>query len=165
MTIALWIIQGLLALAFLVSGVTKLTRPRLALARQMAWVQDFDDFQVKGIGVLEVLAAIGLVVPPLLHVGTFLAPLAAVGIVLLMLGAAATHLRRREPQMVVVNMLLLVLALIVAIGRFGPLTDFVHEARGHPVFELGVMAVQSPSENASRQTQLLGGKEAHETTS
>ena len=120
MNIALWIIQVLLAITFLVSGGNKLTRPRLALAGQMPYVQDFGDAQVKGIGALEVLAAIGLVVPPLVQVAAFLTPLAAVGLILLMAGAAITHLRRREPQMVAVNGVLLILAAMVAIGRFGP---------------------------------------------
>jgi uncharacterized membrane protein YphA (DoxX/SURF4 family) len=120
MNIALWIIQLLLAVTFLGSGVNKLARPRLALAGQMPYVQDFSDMQVKGIGTLEVLAAIGLVVPPLLHVATFLTPLAAAGVVLLMGGAAATHVRRREPRMVLVNAVLLILAAVVAVLRFGP---------------------------------------------
>ena len=120
MNIALWIIQVLMAATFLASGATKLARPRLALAGQMPYVLDFSDAQVKGIGVLEVLAAIGLVVPPLLHIATFLTPLAAVGLVLLMAGAAATHLRRHEPQLVAVNGALLILAAVVAIGRFRP---------------------------------------------
>jgi uncharacterized membrane protein YphA (DoxX/SURF4 family) len=120
MNIALWIIQVLLALTFLASGGNKLARPRLALAAQMPYVQDFSDTQIKGIGALEVLAAIGLVVPPLLHIAMFLTPLAAVGLILLMLGAIATHLRRREPQMVAVNGVLLILAAVVAAGRFGP---------------------------------------------
>jgi uncharacterized membrane protein YphA (DoxX/SURF4 family) len=116
----LWVIQVILAIAFLATGVNKLARPRLALAGQMAYVEDFSDSQIKGIGALEVLAAIGLVVPPLIHFATFLTPLAAVGLILLMGGAAATHARRREPQMVAVNGVLLVLAAVVAVGRFGP---------------------------------------------
>jgi len=120
MNVALWIIQVLLALTFLAAGSMKLARPRVALAGQMGWVQDFGDAQVKGIGALEVLAAVGLVVPPLVHIAVFLTALAAVGLVLLMVGAAATHLRRHEPQMVAVNGVLLVLAAVVAIGRFGP---------------------------------------------
>lgn len=120
MNIALWIIQLVLAITFLVSGVNKLARPRLALAGQTPYVEDFSDAQVKGIGVLEVMAAIGLVVPPLLHFGTSLTPLAAVGLVLLMVGATVTHLRRGEPQMVAVNGVLLILAAVVAVGRFGP---------------------------------------------
>src|SRR5229473_6933014 len=120
MNIVLWIIQILLGITFLGSGITKLARPRLALVGQLPYVADFSDSQVKGIGALEVLAAIGLVVPPLLHIATFLTPLAAVGLILLMLGAIATHLRRREPQMVAVNGVLLILAALVAAGRFGP---------------------------------------------
>jgi len=120
MNIALWIIQVLLAITFLASGVNKLVRPRLALAAQTPYVEDFSDGQVKGIGVLEVLAALGLVAPPLVHLATFLTPLAAVGLVLLMGGAVVTHLRRGESQMVAVNGLLLILAAVVAIGRFGP---------------------------------------------
>ncbi len=119
MNIALWVIQVLLALVFLAAGVTKLARPRLALAGQMAWVEDFTDAQVKGIGVLEVLAVFGLIVPPLLHIAVFLAPLAATGLVLLMIGAAATHLRRGEMPMAAGNLALLVLAAVVAFGRFG----------------------------------------------
>jgi uncharacterized membrane protein YphA (DoxX/SURF4 family) len=119
MNIALWVIQLLLALTFVVSGVNKLARPRLALAGQLPYVEDFSDAQIKGIGTLEVLAAIGLMLPPLVHFATFLTPLAAVGLILVMVGAVVTHLRRSEPQMAAVNGLLLILAAVVAIGRFG----------------------------------------------
>lgn len=121
MNIALWIAQVLLALAFGMASVLKLSRPRLALAGQMGWVEDFTDFQVKGIGVLEALAVIGLIVPMLLHFGTFLTPLAALGVVLLMIGAAITHLRRGEPASAAGNMVLLLLAAFVAAGRLGSL--------------------------------------------
>jgi uncharacterized membrane protein YphA (DoxX/SURF4 family) len=120
MNIALWVIQLLLAITFLASGVNKLARPRLALAGQLPYVEDFSDAQIKGIGALELLSVIGLVVPPVLHIATFLTPLAAVGLVLLMGGAIVTHLRRSEPQMAAVNVVLLVLAAVVAVGRFGP---------------------------------------------
>jgi len=119
MNIALWIIGGLLALTFVSSGISKLARPRLALADQMPWVQDFSDGQVKTIGALEVLAAVGLVVPPLLHIATFLTPLAAVGVVVLMGGAIVTHVRRTEAPMAALDGVLLVLAAIVAVGRIG----------------------------------------------
>ena len=119
MNIALWIIGGLLALAFVSAGMSKLARPRLALAGQMPWVHDFSDSQVKTIGTLEVLAAVGLVVPPLLHIATFLTPMAAVGLVVLMGGAMITHLRRKEAPMLAVDGVLLVLAAIVAVGRIG----------------------------------------------
>lgn len=120
MNITLWIIQVLLAITFLVSAGNKLARPRLAMVSQLPYVEDFSDAQIRGIGALELLAAIGLVVPPLLHFATFLTPFAGVGLVLLMGGAVLTHLRRREPQMVWINGLLLILAAVVAVGRFGP---------------------------------------------
>lgn len=116
----LWVIQVVLAAVFGAAGTVKLVRPRLALAGTMPWVADMADAQVKGIGALEVLAAIGLVVPALIHVATFLSPLAAVGVVFLMLGAIATNVRIRELQIVPVNALLLVLAAFVAFQRFGP---------------------------------------------
>jgi hypothetical protein len=120
MNITLWVIQVLLAVVMAVTGGIKLTQPRLALAGRMAWVVDVSDVQVKGIGALEVAAAIGLIAPPILHIATFLTPLAAVGVVCLMIGAMVTHVRIGERDRIWVNELLLVLAAIVAVGRFSP---------------------------------------------
>ena len=117
---ALWILQLLLAAAFTFSGGAKLLRPRLALAGLWPYVVDFSDRQIKGIGLLELMAVIGLIVPPLIGIGVFLTPLAALGLVATMIGAALTHLRRGEYQQIVVNAFLLALAAIVAWGRFGP---------------------------------------------
>jgi hypothetical protein len=86
----------------------------------MAWVVDVSDAQVKGIGALEVAAAIGLIAPPILHIAAFLTPLAALGVVCLMIGAMLTHVRIGEKDRIWVNVLLLVLAAVVAVGRFGP---------------------------------------------
>jgi uncharacterized membrane protein YphA (DoxX/SURF4 family) len=120
MNTTLWVIQVLLAVVMAVTGVMKLTQSRPALAGRMAWVVDVSDVQVKGIGALEVAAAIGLIAPPILHIATFLTPLAAVGVVCLMIGAMVTHVRIGERDRIWVNVLLLVLAAIVAVGRFGP---------------------------------------------
>src|SRR5712692_3611022 len=120
MNINVWILQFLLAAAFAITGSLKLLRPRLALAGLMPFVVDFSDRQIKGIGMLEVLAAIGLIVPPLLGIGVFLAPLAALGLVATMIGAALTHIRRQEYLQIAGNGVLLVMAAIVAWGRFGP---------------------------------------------
>jgi uncharacterized membrane protein YphA (DoxX/SURF4 family) len=120
MDVVLWIIAGLLALAFLGAGLTKLVQPKEKLAATMGWVDDFSPGTVKLIGALEVLAAVGLVLPAALDVVPVLVPLAAVGLVALMIGAAVTHARRRETPMIAVNVVLLVLAVVVAWGRFGP---------------------------------------------
>ena len=69
---------------------------------------------------LRFLAAIGLIVPAALDIVPVLVPLAATGLVAIMVGAALTHARRKEYPMIAVNSVLLILAAIVAWGRFGP---------------------------------------------
>ena len=120
MNIALWIIAGFLALAFLGAGLTKVTQPKEKLATRMAWTNDFSAGMVKTIGILEILAAIGLILPAVLDVAPVFVPLAALGLVALMIGAVATHVRRKESQMIAGNLVLLVLAAVVVWGRFGP---------------------------------------------
>jgi hypothetical protein len=122
METAIWIAQGLLAAVFAMAGATKLARSKTELLAQdsMAWVEDFEERQIKGIGTLEVLAAGGLILPAAIEIAPVLTALAASGVVLLMLGAGAAHLRRGELQMLPVNLVLGVLALFVAIERFGP---------------------------------------------
>jgi hypothetical protein len=71
-------------------------------------------------GIAEGLAGLALVIPPLLHVLTWLTPLAAAGLVVLMLGAIVFHTQRREYPNVGFNAVLGVLAAIIAWGRFGP---------------------------------------------
>ena len=121
MDVALWIVAGVLAAVFLAAGAMKLSQPRQKLADSgMPWVEDFSDGAVKAIGALEVLAAVGLILPAALDIVPVLVPIAATGLVLLMVGAAITHARRREPQGIAVNLVLLALAAFVAWGRFGP---------------------------------------------
>jgi uncharacterized membrane protein YphA (DoxX/SURF4 family) len=121
MNIALWVAAGMLAMAFLAAGSIKLSRPREKLKERMAWVEDFSDAQVRTIGGLEVLGAIGVVVPGILKVVPILVPLAATGLALTMIGAIVVHARRGEiKDSLVANLVLLVLAVFVAWGRFGP---------------------------------------------
>jgi len=118
MNIALWIVQILLALIFLMAGVMKLMRTREDLSDKMAWVDDFGDSHIKLIGALEILGAIGLVLPAATGILPLLTPLAALGLALTMLGAAYTHIRRGEYPMTIMNVVLLLMALFVAYGRF-----------------------------------------------
>ncbi|HET7901849.1 MAG TPA: DoxX family protein, partial [Candidatus Nanopelagicales bacterium] len=71
------------------------------------------------IGVLEVLGAIGLILPGITGIAPFLVPLAATGLALLMIGAIVVHARRGERQPIGANIVLLLLAVFVAWGRFG----------------------------------------------
>jgi len=118
MGIALWVVQVLVAAAFVVSGATKLSQPKEKLLKKWAWVEDFSHGSVRIIGSLEVLGAIGIVVPALTGIVPSLTPLAALGLVLTMIGAALTHLRRAEYGAIAVNAVLLILAALVAYGRF-----------------------------------------------
>jgi uncharacterized membrane protein YphA (DoxX/SURF4 family) len=121
MNLTLWIIAAVLAAVFAASGAMKLVVPKDKLvASGQGWAAEVDQNAIRGIGAVEVLGAIGLIVPPLVHIVPVLAPLAAVGLVLVMLGAIVTHARRKEYPNVVVNLVLLALAVFVAWGRFGP---------------------------------------------
>ena len=122
MNTAVWIAQGLLAVAMLGAGAMKLTQSKaqLVASGNMDWTEDFAEPQIKGIGTLEVLAALGLILPALLDIAPVLVGVAAIGVVLLMLGAAATHLRRKEGQMVAVNLVIAAIAVFIAVMRFGP---------------------------------------------
>ncbi len=120
MNVLLWIITSVLAALFLAAGVTKLTQPKEKLVSMMGWTEDFSAGTLKLIGALEVLAAVGLIGPALLGIAPVLVPLAAVGLVLIMVGAVITHARRRELPMIAGNVILLALAVVVVWGRFGP---------------------------------------------
>jgi hypothetical protein len=120
MNIVLWIVAGVLAAFMLASGVTKVAQPKEKLTARMGWVEDYSPGMVKTIGTLEALAAIGLILPAALNIAPILVPLAATGVAVIMIGAIVTHLRRKENQVLPINVILLVLAVFVAWGRFGP---------------------------------------------
>jgi uncharacterized membrane protein YphA (DoxX/SURF4 family) len=122
MNIVLWIIAGVLAFAFLAAGAMKLAQPKEKLAANpsTAWTEQFSPGVIKLIGLLEVLAAAGLILPAALDVVPVLVPLAALGLIVLMIGAAITHARRKENQAIAINLVLLVLAAVIVWGRLGP---------------------------------------------
>jgi hypothetical protein len=72
------------------------------------------------IGLLELLAAVGLVLPGLGNVATVLTPLAAIGVVLILLGAIALHVRRNEVRVIGMHIVVIALAAVVVWGRMGP---------------------------------------------
>ena len=120
MNVALWIAAGLFAAVNLVAGLTKLVKPKEALVAQMPWAADFSVRSVHGIGLLEVLGAVGIILPGAVGMVTVLVPLAAVGLALLQVGAAVTNVRYGEINRLPINVVLIALAAFVAWGRFGP---------------------------------------------
>ncbi len=114
MTYALWIVQGLLALIFLFAGGVKLVLPLEALTKQMPLPGLF----VRSLGVAEVLGAIGLTLPGLLHIQPGLTPLAAVGLVIVMIGATVFTLANGGGALALINVVIGLLAVFVAYGRW-----------------------------------------------
>jgi hypothetical protein len=120
MNITLWIIAGLLAAIFLFAGANKLFIPyeKLAKVPGGGWVLEFSPGFVKALGTIEILGSIGLILPALLNIAPILVELSAIGLALIMVGAAIVEFRRHEYKHVLVNLIYLALATFVAWGRF-----------------------------------------------
>ena len=118
MNIALWIAQVLLAVMFGMAGVMK-TFQTAKTKEQMSWAKNRSDGFVRFVGISEVLGAIGLILPLVTGILTWLTPLAAIGLALIQLLAIFTeHLPKKEFNVIPVNILLIALALFVVIGRW-----------------------------------------------
>ena len=119
MLLGYWILAGALALSNLFAAGLKLLRTKEQLhAMGQEWVDDFAPRSIKGIGVAELLGALGLILPPLTHIAPVLAPIAAIGVALLQVGAGITHVRRGEMRMLAANVPLVILAVVVAVLGF-----------------------------------------------
>ncbi|MFE3991987.1 DoxX family protein [Streptomyces goshikiensis] len=121
MNTTLWVIASVLALVFLGAGLMKVSQPREKLAASgMAWTADSSPGVVKAVGAVEVLGAVGLIVPAALGIAPALAAWAALGLAATMLGATVLHLRRKEATALPVALVLFAMAAVVAWGRLGP---------------------------------------------
>jgi hypothetical protein len=115
--VVLWIVQGLLAVAYLLAGGLKAIQPLGQLSKQMEWVAATPPAAVRLIGIAEVLGAIGLILPMVTGVLPWLTVVAAGGLVLVQLAASALHVSRGEAPRLPVNFALLLLAAFVVVGR------------------------------------------------
>jgi hypothetical protein len=122
MNLTLWFAAGLLAAVALLGGVTKTFVPKDRLARQHGgeWTAQASVGFVKTLGVLELLAAVGLILPAVVDVAPVMVPVTAACWVLLMVGAMITHGRLGQLRFVLLNVAYLALAAFIAWGRFGP---------------------------------------------
>lgn len=120
MNIALWVIQVLLAGMYGMAGSMKTFQPaKVRENPQMTWAHDKQDGYIRFVGISELLGAVGLILPALTGILPWLTPLAAVGLALIQVLAIFTvHLPKKEYQVVPVNVVLLVLAIVAAYGRF-----------------------------------------------
>ncbi|MFM9595111.1 DoxX family protein [Streptomyces scabiei] len=120
MSIFLWMVQAVLAVLFAMAGAMKSTQPKDKLVEKLPWVADFSPGTVRFIGIVEFAGALGLILPAGTGIATVLTPLAATGLGMTMLLAAAYHVRKKEFAAIGLNAVLLSLAALVAWGRFGP---------------------------------------------
>ncbi|MFD9323881.1 DoxX family protein [Streptomyces sp. NPDC060053] len=111
MNVAYWIVAGLLALFYLYGGGVKMVRSREQLQPMMAWVDSTPMPAVRAIGLIEVLGAIGLIFPPLTGFAPWSALAAAIGFVILQIGATRVHLSRGDRQ-IALNLTLLLTAAV-----------------------------------------------------
>ena len=119
MNVVLWVVQAILAAFFLAVRTGKLIQPKEKLRERMAWVEDVPQPAIRLIAIAELLGAVGLILPMLItSLPNILTPLAGAGLGVTMFGAAALHARRKEGSMIAGNAALLVVAALVAIGRF-----------------------------------------------
>ena len=122
MHMTLWIATGVLALVALTAGIIKTLVPKDRLATQHGgeWTAHASVGFVKMLGVLELLAAVGLILPGVLDIGTVMVPVTALCWVALMIGAMITHIRLGQARFVALNLIYLALAAFIAWGRLGP---------------------------------------------
>jgi len=114
MTYALWIVQGLLAALFLFAGGAKLVLP----LDQMTGPVALPGWFLRFLGVAEVLGALGLILPGLLRIRPGLTPLAAAGLVIIMIGATVITLVGGMVAVALMNLVVALLAAFVAYGRW-----------------------------------------------
>jgi hypothetical protein len=117
MGITLWIIQALLALLFAGVGIRKLQLSQTALTQSVPELSTLPLPFVRFIGIAELLAAIGLILPAATRIAPILTPAAAAGLVLLMAGATVFNAAHRKLASTRVTLLLLLLAAVVLYGR------------------------------------------------
>ena len=117
MKVVLWILQVVLAVAFLAAGAMKLTQPLAELAVSLPWTADVPGALVRFIGVAEVLGGLGLVLPAATRILPRLTPIAAAALAIDMVLATLFHLVRGEAMMAPITLLLVALLAFVAWGR------------------------------------------------
>lgn len=118
LNIALWIVQGLLALTFVGTGLWKLATPIPDLASRMPWMGQVSPAFLQATAALDILGGLGVLLPSLTRIKPRLAVLGALGCVGLMAGAILFHVQRGEAANTPFNFFLAALAAFVAWGRF-----------------------------------------------
>jgi hypothetical protein len=106
---ALWVFSAGMSLVFAASGAEKLILPKRRLAvRGSSWVDDFSSGTVVFVGLTEMIGGLAMLLPAVFGVAPRVAiPVGIAGVIVVMLGAAVVHARRREPGLITLNLALL----------------------------------------------------------
>jgi putative oxidoreductase len=115
--ILLWIAQVLLAIMFGMAGLMKTSQPITSLAEMLPWVEQSPELLVRIIGVSELLAAVGLLLPAILKIQPKLTAFAGLGLAVIMLLALIFHISRGEYEAIGINVILGAIAYFVYWGR------------------------------------------------
>ncbi len=117
MNIALWVVQILVGLAFLAAGFPKALRPVDEVAKRLTWAKQVPLWFLRFLGIAELLGGIGLILPAATKILPWLTVGAAIGLVVVMVSAIIFHISRKEYSHLGVNVVLLLLAAFIIIGR------------------------------------------------
>ncbi len=117
LNIALWVVQVLLAVMFLMAGANKLFQSIAELSKMLPWVTEVPEELVRFIGISELLGGLGLLLPSILRIKPNLIPLAAIGLAVVMVLAAIFHISKGEASVIGINFVIMALTLFVAWGR------------------------------------------------
>lgn len=142
MNIALWVVQAVMALVFVLSGGMKLAMPIDDLAAQMGFVNEVPAWLVRFIGIAEVAGAVGLILPAALRIKPWLTPLAGAGLGVVMAMAAGLHLARAEHMEVGMTGFFFALLMFITWGRF----------KREPIAERGELPARAPEERYRTDT-------------
>ncbi len=123
--ISLWILQALLAATLIWAAMMKLGKSPQDLAAMWPWTGEVSPALVKLTGLADLLGGLGLLLPALLRIKPVLTPVAALGVVALMIYAGVFHILRGEASQIGFNVMVAIMAAIIAWGRFrkAPLAD------------------------------------------
>ncbi len=120
LTIIYWVLAAYLAFIYLAGGWAKVSKKKDDyVASGMGWAKDVSPAGIRTLGVLEIAGVLGLVLPPVTHIAPVLAPIAAIGLVIVQIGAITVHVRAGQKSMLgKVNVPLLIAAALEAIIGF-----------------------------------------------
>lgn len=119
MNIVSWILQGIVAIAFLMAGSIKVSQSKAFIREKLGpWSDDFSLTTIKLIGTTQILCALGLIFPMWLDIFPLLTPLATIGLMLIMVGAFFTHLKRNEKKEMMTPIIILIVLGIILNSRY-----------------------------------------------